>query len=111
MSSSGVLPSSESLLGPKIRVIGTNPNLRSPLLRKEARLRTLDLPATDAPATHHAPVSTDPAAKPEISARCPPDLTAVPRAGRAPSASACESYRELVTEALARGRCSATPAQ
>jgi transposase len=32
------------------------------------------------------------------------DSTPVPRPGRAPSASACEPYRELIAEALGRGR-------
>jgi hypothetical protein len=32
------------------------------------------------------------------------DLAAVARPGRAPSASACEPYRELIAEALGRGR-------
>jgi transposase len=50
-------------------------------------------------------VSTDsdgpkPATAEEVSI----DLGAVPRPGRAPSASACEPYRELITEALGRGR-------
>ena len=65
-------------------------------------------------------VSTDPgAAKPAISgavstdsspshsatsAAVSTDLAAAPRPGRAPSASACEPYRELIAEALGRGR-------
>jgi transposase len=64
-------------------------------------------------------VSTDPASKPAISVGVstdsgPPkpatraevsiDSEATPRLGRAPSASACEPYRELIVEALARGR-------
>src|SRR6185369_10579944 len=32
------------------------------------------------------------------------DSGAIPRPGRAPSASACEPYRELIAEALGRGR-------
>jgi transposase len=32
------------------------------------------------------------------------DSGALPRPGRAPSASACEPYRELIVEALGRGR-------
>jgi hypothetical protein len=32
------------------------------------------------------------------------DSTPVPHPGRAPSASACEPYRELIAEALGRGR-------
>ena len=47
-----------------------------------------DLPAN--PAITGAGVSTDPAAP--------------PAPGRAPSASACEPYREIIAEALARGR-------
>ena len=48
-------------------------------------------------------VSTDSGAKPAIhTARCPPTLPTAPR--RAPSASACEPYRELIVEALGRGR-------
>jgi transposase len=64
-------------------------------------------------------VSTDPTAKPAISeevstdsggakpatrAEVSTDLAAVPRPGRAPSASACEPYRELIERALERGR-------
>jgi transposase len=50
-------------------------------------------------------VSTDcdrsqPAARTDVST----DLAAAPRPGRAPSASACEPYREIIAEALARGR-------
>src|SRR5215510_6346395 len=50
-------------------------------------------------------VSTDsdqpkPATRAEVST----DLAAVPRPGRAPSASACEPYRELIERALERGR-------
>ena len=49
-------------------------------------------------------VSTDsgrpnPATRAEVST----DSAQVPRPGRAPSASACEPYRELITEALRRG--------
>jgi transposase len=52
-----------------------------------------------------AEVSTDsgppkPATQGEVST----DVGPVPRPGRAPSASACEPYRELITEALGRGR-------
>jgi hypothetical protein len=50
-------------------------------------------------------VSTDsgppkPATKAEVST----DSARGPRPGRAPSASACEPYRELIAEALERGR-------
>ncbi len=50
-------------------------------------------------------VSTDsgpptPATRAEVST----DLAASPRPGRAPSASACEPYREIIAEALGRGR-------
>jgi transposase len=50
-------------------------------------------------------VSTDsgppkPATKAEVST----DLTPIPQPGRAPSASACEPYRELIERALERGR-------
>src|SRR6266567_1025129 len=50
-------------------------------------------------------VSTDsgppkPATKGEVST----DLAPMPRPGRAPSASACEPYRELIAGALERGR-------
>src|SRR5215510_4991947 len=49
-------------------------------------------------------VSTDPdAAKPATTAQVSTDLTAA-TPGRAPSASACEPYRELIDEALRRGR-------
>src|SRR6267142_348472 len=44
---------------------------------------------------------TDPAApKPATRAEVSTDSTPVPCPGRAPSASACEPYRELITEAL-----------
>src|SRR6266705_2294778 len=45
--------------------------------------------------------------KPAISGEVSTDLTrpsAPPRPGRAPSASACEAYREVIVEALGRGR-------
>ena len=41
-----------------------------------------------------------PATRTEVST----DLAAAPRPGRAPSASACEPYRELIADALGRGR-------
>jgi DNA replication protein DnaC/transposase len=41
-----------------------------------------------------------PATRSEVST----DSAAIPRPGRAPSASACEPYRELIAEALGRGR-------
>ena len=50
-------------------------------------------------------VSTDSGlAKPATRAEVSSDLAAVPRPGRAPSASACEPYRELIAHALERGR-------
>ncbi len=64
-------------------------------------------------------VSTDPTPKPAISGEVSTDSDrpkpatrdevstdsgAIPRPGRAPSASACEPYRELIVEALGRGR-------
>jgi transposase len=50
-------------------------------------------------------VSTDSGQpKPATRAEVSTDLTAVPRPGRAPSASACEPYRELIERALERGR-------
>jgi transposase len=64
-------------------------------------------------------VSTDSASKPAISGEVSTDSDrpkpatrgevstdsgAIPRPGRAPSASACEPYRELIGEALGRGR-------
>jgi transposase len=50
-------------------------------------------------------VSTDSAgAKPATRAEVSTDPAAVPRPGRAPSASACEPYRELIERALERGR-------
>src|SRR4029078_6149535 len=57
------------------------------------------------PAISPPEVSTDssppnPAARVEVST----DSGAIPRPGRAPSASACEPYRELIAEALGRGR-------
>jgi hypothetical protein len=42
--------------------------------------------------------------KPATRAEVSTDLTAAPRPGRAPSASACEPYRELIERALERGR-------
>jgi len=50
-------------------------------------------------------VSTDPEPpKPAISAEVSTDVWPTAEPGRAPSASACEPYRELITEGLARGR-------
>jgi transposase len=50
-------------------------------------------------------VSTDSGrAKPATRAEVSTDLAPVARPGRAPSASACEPYRELIAEALGRGR-------
>lgn len=50
-------------------------------------------------------VSTDSIGpKPATRAEVSTDLAAAPRPGRAPSASACEPYREIIAEALARGR-------
>ena len=49
-----------------------------------------------------AEVSTDPAAKPATTPGVSTDSSPVPT--RAPSASACEIYREVITEALGRGR-------
>jgi hypothetical protein len=72
------------------------------------------------PAISYDQVSTDPGlSKPAISSEVstdsiPPkaatkaevstDLTPVPQPGRAPSASACEPYRELIERALEHGR-------
>ena len=50
-------------------------------------------------------VSTDSGPpNPATSAEVSTDPAAIPRPSRAPSASACEAYRELIVEALARGR-------
>jgi len=50
-------------------------------------------------------VSTDSdGAKPATRAKVSTGSAPVPRPGRAPSASACEPYRELIIEALRRGR-------
>ena len=53
-------------------------------------------------------VSTDPcAANPATTAGVSTDsgrAEALPQPGRAPSASACEPFREVIVEALARGR-------
>jgi len=50
-------------------------------------------------------VSTDSdATKPATRVEVSTDSVPVPRPGRAPSASACEPYRELIAEALGRGR-------
>jgi hypothetical protein len=52
-----------------------------------------------------AEVSTDSdGAKPATRAEVPTDSAPVPHPGRAPSASACEPYRELIADALRRGR-------
>jgi hypothetical protein len=52
-----------------------------------------------------AEVSTDSSpAKPATRAEVSTDSGTAPRPGRAPSTSACEPYRELITEALQRGR-------
>ena len=52
-----------------------------------------------------AEVSTDSGpSKPATRAEVSTDLATVPRPGRAPSASTCEPYRELIVEALGRGR-------
>ena len=57
------------------------------------------------PAISSAEVSTDSApSKPATRAEVSTDAAALPRPGRAPSASACEPYRELIVEALGRGR-------
>ena len=42
--------------------------------------------------------------KPATRTEASTDLAAPPLPGRAPSASACEPYREIIAEALARGR-------
>jgi len=49
------------------------------------------------------PPPAKPATTPEVSTDSP-SVAPVPIPSRAPSASACEPYRELITEALARGR-------
>jgi transposase len=50
-------------------------------------------------------VSTDSSpSKPATRAEVSTDVPVVPRPGRAPSASACEPYRELIADALGRGR-------
>ena len=50
-------------------------------------------------------VSTDSGrSKPAISAQVSTDSAPIPRPGRAPRASACEPFRELITEALSHGR-------
>jgi transposase len=63
-------------------------------------------PGPSKPATT-AEVSTDPDSKPAISAEVSTDSEG-PRSpappGRAPSASACEPFREVILEALGRGR-------
>ena len=51
---------------------------------------------------HYAEVSTDSGAKTGHSEAVSTDPATAP--GRAPSASACEPYRELIAEALGRGR-------
>jgi transposase len=43
-------------------------------------------------------------AKPATRSKVSTDSAPIPRPGRAPSASACEPYRELITAALGRGR-------
>jgi hypothetical protein len=50
-------------------------------------------------------VSTDVGAKPAITSEgVSTDAGRPPPPGRAPSASACEAYREIIADALARGR-------
>src|SRR5437868_6348451 len=49
-------------------------------------------------------VSTDLGAKPVITNQVSTDSVRPPPPGRAPSASACEPYREIITDAVARGR-------
>src|SRR6202165_386179 len=49
-------------------------------------------------------VSTDLRAKPAITSQVSTDAVRPPPPGRAPSASACEPYREIIAEALMRGR-------
>ena len=50
-------------------------------------------------------VSTDSGrAKPATRAKVSTDSAPVPRPGRAPSASACEPYRELILDAIRQGR-------
>jgi transposase len=57
------------------------------------------------PAIAEPQVSTDSGpAHPAARAEGSTDLAPVPQPGRAPSASACEPYRELIERALARGR-------
>jgi hypothetical protein len=57
------------------------------------------------PAISEEQVSTDLGAKPAIrSEEVSTDPVGPPPPGRAPSASACEPYRELIAAALARGR-------
>jgi len=60
--------------------------------------------ATSKPA-NSAEVSTDLTAKPAITSEgVSSDSVGPPAPGRAPSASACEPYREIIADALARGR-------
>ncbi len=61
-----------------------------------------DLTATPAISGEVSTDSSPP--KPATRAEVSTDLAAVPRPGRAPSASACEPYRELIERALERGR-------
>ena len=57
------------------------------------------------PAISPPPVSTDSGPpNPDARAEVSTDLAPVPQPGRAPSASACEPYRELIERALERGR-------
>jgi hypothetical protein len=57
------------------------------------------------PAISGAEVSADSSpATPATGAEVSTDSGAIPHPGRAPSASACEPYRELIADALARGR-------
>jgi hypothetical protein len=63
-------------------------------------------PTTRAPKPAISPaVSTDPGeAKPAISVSVSTDSASSPPPQRAPTASACEPYRELILDALQRGR-------
>jgi hypothetical protein len=87
--------------GIPVRGRGGRPRVWPP---KPATTPAVSTDPTSNPASFDG-VSTDsdrpkPATRGEVST----DSGAIPRPGRAPSASACEPYRELIGEALGRGR-------
>jgi transposase len=71
-----------------------------PVRRRGGRPRDWPPNPATTPEVSTDPVPPKPATRTEVST----DLAAAARPGRAPTASACEPFRELITEALDRGR-------